>query len=200
MKVGVLLHNCGISHCCASAQGVWRQETLHSRTDKRREPLAAGTLLGGTRAEQKKKKEKKGKQERKCNCRRCEMLCFCWEGAVAHCLGDATLQHHKQQLLHVAGIQLSPNGCKDREQRCSSARLFFVYAYKSELRGLGFLVDFFCYLRSVRTSAPCSTFLLHPVMLTYTRIHLDFRRTSSHGGRAAGYFLRFCRHWWLSFR
>lgn len=148
----------------------------------------------------KKKKEKKGKQERKCNCRRCEMLCFCWEGAVAHCLGDATLQHHKQQLLHVAGIQLSPNGCKDREQCCSSARLCFVYAYKSELRGLGFLVDFFCYLRSVRTSAPCSTFLLHPVMLTYTRIHLDFRRTSSHGGRAAGYFLRCCRYWWLSFR
>lgn len=139
MEVAVLQHSCCISHWCASAQG--GGEGKRQRTPEETRGGSPGlqahcweeTGLSKTQGKLSKRKKKrkrtrKGKQGTICSCGSCEMLRCCWDRAEVHCPGDAALQHQKQRPPHTAGMRLSPNSCKDREQRCSSAKLCFVNA------------------------------------------------------------------------
>lgn len=139
MEVAVLQHSCCISHWCGSAQGGVKERD--SALQKRQEEGALGCRHTAGRRQgwakprvsfqkekKKRKRTRKGKQGTICSCGSCEMLRCCWDRAEVHCPGDAALQHQKQRPPHTAGMRLSPNSCKDREQRCSSVKLCFVYA------------------------------------------------------------------------
>lgn len=55
------------------------------------------------------------------------------------------------------------------------------------------------HLKSTKTTAPCYTSLLHPVILIYMQKNpWDFKRPNSPGVRAAGSFLRCCRCGWFT--